>query len=224
MVRPPFHVSVCPSPALGLGWVGHRWVGHRSVAPPAAPVCWALLESRLRRSDALASGRTLSFYFLAWGFLPWAFVRTWVGRLHSCLGSYLLLGALSFPCPGFCWAVPAVWLSRLLVFSWNLYLGSFPSLRVCCWLEVVKVNPWLSTLRGLAVEVVPWFLSGTCRLALVGLQCLWIPWSCVVPGLPVGSPVSGRVCVLPQSTLVKLLSHLLVGLAFSLCEGSPPSG
>ena len=63
MVRPPFHVSVCPSPTLGLGWVGHR-----SVAPPAAPVCGALLESRLRRSDALASGRTLSFYFLAWGF------------------------------------------------------------------------------------------------------------------------------------------------------------
>ena len=33
MVSPPFHVSVCPSPALGLGWFGHR-----SVAPPAAPV------------------------------------------------------------------------------------------------------------------------------------------------------------------------------------------
>ena len=60
MVRPPFNVSVCPSPALGLGWFGHR-----SVAPPAAPVCWALLESRLRCSDAFASDRTLSFYFLA---------------------------------------------------------------------------------------------------------------------------------------------------------------
>ena len=22
VVRPPFHVSVCPSPALGLGWFG----------------------------------------------------------------------------------------------------------------------------------------------------------------------------------------------------------
>ena len=63
MVRPPFHVSVCPSPALGLGWFGHR-----SVAPPAAPVCWALLGSWLRRSVALASGRTLSFCFLAWVF------------------------------------------------------------------------------------------------------------------------------------------------------------
>ena len=135
MVRPPFHVSVCPSPAPGLGWFGHR-----SVAPPAAPVCWALLESRLRRSDALVPGRTLSFYFP-----PWAFVRTWVGRLRSCLGSYLLLGALSFPCPGFRWAVPAVWLSRLLVFSWNLYLGSFLSLPVFAagfrWLRLILGCP-----------------------------------------------------------------------------------
>ena len=124
MVRPPFHVSVCPSPALGLAWFGHR-----SVAPPAAPVCWALLGSRLRRSVALASGRTLSLFSRLY-FLPWAFVRTWVGRLRSCLGSYLLLGELSFPCPGFRWAVHVVWLSRLLVFSWNLYLGSFLSLPV----------------------------------------------------------------------------------------------
>ena len=64
------------------------------------------------------------------GFLPWAFVRTWVGRLRSCLGSCLLLGELSFPCPGFHLAVPAVWLSRLLMFS-----GIFPwvlSSRVQC--------------------------------------------------------------------------------------------
>ena len=57
VVRPPFHVSVCPSPALGLGWFGHR-----SVTPPAAPGFWALLESWLRHSDALASGRTLSLF------------------------------------------------------------------------------------------------------------------------------------------------------------------
>ena len=58
------------------------------------------------------------------GFLPLAFVRTWVGRLRSCLGSCLLLGELSFPCPGFRLAVPAVWLSRLLeflgLFAWVL--------------------------------------------------------------------------------------------------------
>ena len=100
------------------------------MAPPAAPVCWALLGSRLRRSVTLASGRTLSFGFSHLGFLPWAFVRPWVGGLRSCLGSCLLLGELSFPCPGFCLAVPAVWLSRLLQFSWNLCLGSFLSLPV----------------------------------------------------------------------------------------------
>ena len=63
MVSPPFPVSVCPSPALGLGWFGHS-----SVVPPAFPVCWALLGSRLRRSVAFTSGRTLSFCFLAWVF------------------------------------------------------------------------------------------------------------------------------------------------------------
>ena len=133
-------MSVCPSPALGLGWFGQR-----SVAPPAAPVCWALLRSRLRRSVALASGRTLSLCFLAGVFLPWAFVRTWVGRLRSCLGSCLLLGELSFPCPGFRLAVPAVGLSRLLVFSWNLYLGSFLSLPVFAdglgWLRLILGCP-----------------------------------------------------------------------------------
>ena len=118
VVRPPFHVSGCPSLALGLGWFGHR-----SVTPPAAPGFWSLLESRLRHSDALPSGRTLSL-FSRQGFLPCAFVRR-VGRLRSCLGSYLLLEVLFFPCPGFRWAVPAVWLFRRLVFSWNLFLGSF---------------------------------------------------------------------------------------------------
>ena len=135
MVRPPFRVSVCPSPVLGLGWFGHR-----SVAPPAAPVCWALLESRLRRSDALASCRTLSFYFLAWVFF--------LGRLLR-LG---LVGCDPAWIPTFFWGhspslvlVPAVWLSGLLVFSWNLYLGSFLSLPVFAagwwWLRLILGCP-----------------------------------------------------------------------------------
>ena len=49
VVIPPFHVSVCLSPALAVGWFGHR-----SVAPPAAPVCWTLVGSLLRRSVTLA--------------------------------------------------------------------------------------------------------------------------------------------------------------------------
>ena len=197
MVRPPFNVSVCPSPALELGWAGHR-----SVAPPAAPVCWALLESRLRRSDVLASGRTRSFYFLTWGFLPWAFVRAWVGRLHSCLGSYLLLGALSFPFPGFRWAVPAVWLSRLLVYSWNLYLGSFLSLPV-----FAAGLKWLRLILGCPPSVA-W-------------QWRWFPGSCqVLVSLPSwGYSASGFLG--PVVFLVFPLGHLSqVGSVFFLSPRS----
>ena len=50
MVSPPSHISVCPSPALAVGWFGHSLV-----APPAALVGWALVGSLLRRSVALGS-------------------------------------------------------------------------------------------------------------------------------------------------------------------------
>ena len=122
VVRPPFHV--CSS--FTFSGVGVAW---SQVCDPSCG-SWVLDSSgaRLRRPDALASGRTLSFYRR--GFLPWAFVRTWVSRQRSCLGSYLLLEVLPFPCPGFRWAVPAVWWSRRQLFSWNLTLGSSLSLPV----------------------------------------------------------------------------------------------
>ena len=44
------------------------------------------------------------------------------------------------------------------------------------------------------------------------LLCLWTPGSCGVPSLHIRSPVSGPVCVLPQSTIVTLLSLLWLGL------------
>ena len=50
MVSPPAQVSVCSSSALAVGWFGRM-----SVAPPAAPVSWALVGSLLRRSVALGS-------------------------------------------------------------------------------------------------------------------------------------------------------------------------
>ena len=53
----------------------------------------------------------------------------------------------------------------------------------------------------------------------MALLCLWIPWSCGAPGLHVRSPVSGRVCVLPQSAIVTLLSLLGVGLLLALVWG-----
>ena len=104
VVSPPFHVFVCPSPALAVGWFGHR-----SVAPPAAPVCWALVGSLLRRSVALAYCRTLSFCCL---------LRLGLVGCGPALVPTFFLGELSFPCPGcFHLAVPTVWLSRLLEFS-----------------------------------------------------------------------------------------------------------
>ena len=48
----------------------------------------------------------------------------------------------------------------------------------------------------------PGFLSGTCRLALMGLWCLWVLGLAVFMVLAMGSPVSGRDCVLPQSAIV----------------------
>ena len=112
--RLPFVVSpsnsclCCPSLALAVGWFGPR-----SVTPPAAPVCWALLGSLLRRSVALAYGRTLFFSCFLAGFLPLAFVRTWVGRLRSCLGSCLLLEGNS----------PSL---VLVVFAWRFLLCGCP--------------------------------------------------------------------------------------------------
>ena len=63
-------------------------------------------------------------YVFSLGFLPWAFVRTWVGRLWSCLGSCLLFGGTLLPLSWFslggsCSLVvqaPGVFLESLLGF------------------------------------------------------------------------------------------------------------
>ena len=121
MVSHPVHVSVCPSPALGLGWFGHR-----SVAPPAAPVCWALLVS-------VAPFCRLGFSCASLGFFLWRLLD--LGGSAAVLPGFLLSfsGELSFPCPGrFRLAVPTVWLSRLLGFFLSSFLGFFLSLPVFC--------------------------------------------------------------------------------------------
>ena len=68
---------------------------------------------------------------------------------------------------------------------------------------MVTVDPWLSTLRSLAVEVVTLVL---CQV-LAGLPS----WGCRASGFlgpavflvfTMGSPFSGRDCVLPQSAIV----------------------
>ena len=160
------------------------------------------------------------------GFLPWAFVRTWVGRLRSCLGSCLPLGELSFPCRGFRLAVPAVWLSRLLVFSWNLCLGSFHSLPVFAdglgWLRLILGCPPSVAWRR---RLLPWFsvryLSACPRGAAVPLDSsvLRCSWSSRWGHL---SQVGTVFFLSPRSW--RLLSLLLVGLTVGLRAGSPASG
>ena len=141
---------------------------------------------------------------------------TWVSRRRS----YLLSEVLSFPCPGFRWAVPAVWWSRRLLFSWNLTLGSSLSLPVFAvglrWLGfILGCPPSVASLWRL----LPWFfvryLLACPRGAAVPLDSLVLWCSC----LHVRSPVSGLVCVLPQSTIVTLLSLLWVGLLLALVRG-----
>ena len=221
MVRPPFHVSVCPSPALGLGWFGHR-----SVAPPAAPGCWALLESRLRRSDALASGRTLFFYFLAGNFFLGRLLGLGLVGCDPAWVPTFFWGNSPSLVRGFCWAVPAVWLSRLLVFSWNLYLGSFLSLPVFAaglrWFRLILGCPPSVAWRW---RLLPWFfvryLSACPCGATMPLDSLvrWCSWSfpsCGVPCLRL--TLWAAACVGPADVQPSL------GSVLPLCPGFLFSG
>ena len=92
-------------------------------------------------------------------------------------------------------------------------LGSSLSLPVLAaglrWLRfILSCPPSVASLRWLF----PGSWSGTCWLAIAELLCLWPPGFYGVPSLHVRSPVSGTVCVLPQSTIVTLLSLLWLGL------------
>ena len=73
-------------------------------------------------------------------------------------------------------------------------------------------------------EVFPWFLSGTCRLAIVGLRCLGVPRSCGAHVFTVRSMVSGRDCVFLSPRSYRSLSLLGWGRVPGLRAGSPTSG
>ena len=99
VVGPPSQVSVCPSPALAVGWFGYM-----SVAPPAAPVCWALVGSLLRRSVALGScapspvGSSLEGFSGLVVQAPGVFLDSFLGFFPLASGGYWLLGViLGFP-------------------------------------------------------------------------------------------------------------------------------
>ena len=61
-------------------------------------------------------------------------------------------------------------------------------------------------------EVFPWFLSGTCWLAMVGLRCLGVPRPCGVHVFMVKSTVSGQDCVFISQRSYRRLSLLWLGL------------
>ena len=112
VVRPPFLVSVCPSPFLGLGWLGHRFV-----APPVTPGFWTLLMlgcAVLTPQPLAAPSPFVAVDF----FLGRLFGLGLVGRDHASVPSFFWW--LPFPCPGFRLAVLAVWWPRRLLFSWIL--------------------------------------------------------------------------------------------------------
>ena len=95
MVSPPSQVSVCPSPALAVGWFGHM-----SVAPPAASVCWALVGSLLRRYVALGScapspaGFSLEDSSGLVVQAPGVFLDSFLGFFPLASGGYWLLGVV----------------------------------------------------------------------------------------------------------------------------------
>ena len=95
MVSPPSQVSVCPTPALAVGWFGHMYV-----APPAALVCWALVGTLLHRSVALGScvpspaGSSLEDSSGLVVQAPGVFLASFLGLFPLAPGGYWLLGVV----------------------------------------------------------------------------------------------------------------------------------
>ena len=88
----------------------------------------------------------------------------------------------------------------LVVFAWQFQQFGCP-----CSLSFLELFAGVISSRFrrcLAAEGVTLVFCRACRLALVGLRCLWVTRSCGFMVFALGSPVSGRDCVLPQSAIV----------------------
>ena len=196
-----------------------RLFGSSLLFPPAAPVGCAPLLFLLRQSGPLAFCRTLSFCCcFSPRFLPLALVQAWVGGLGPCLGSSLLFfffffgGGALFPLSSlFSLGFSNSFVVQAPYISWIFAGVSFLSLPVFAdssgWLEYC---PWLSILRCLATGGVTFFF-----FFFFFFFCQWpfgLPWwVCGASGFlgpagfrvfAMGSPASGRNCVLPQSAIV----------------------
>ena len=135
-------------------------------------------DARLHRPDALASGRTLSF--CRCGSLPWAFARTWINRPCPCLGSSLLVGVLTFLCPGFSLGDSGRWMVQAPALFLGLTLGSSLSLPVLAaglrWLRfLLSGPPSVASLRWLLHWFFVGYLLACPRGAAVPLDS-WVLW------------------------------------------------
>ena len=204
--------------------------GPRYGAPPAAPVCWALVGSLLRHSVALAFGRILFLLLCLALFLPLALVGTWVGRLRACLGSCLLLvvNSPSLVLDVFAWRFLLCGCPDSLCFSLTSFLGFFPLASSLAdssgWLRIVLGCPpsmgWRRcALPGVYCQVR--VLSACPRGAAMplGASVLWCSWSSRWGHL---SQVGSVFFLSPRSS--QSLSLLRVGWVPGLRAGSPASG
>ena len=101
----------------------------------------------------------------------------WGGKSPSLVPVVFAWRFLQFDCPGS--------LSFLELFA-GVLSSRFQCLLIArggCGLYLVIRPQWLG-----GGKCYPGFLSGTCRLAFVGLRCLWVPRSCGVHGLRDGVP------------------------------------
>ena len=143
-----------------------------------------LVGSLFRRSVALASGALSPSGVSRLGFFLWSWFGlglvgcglAWVPTFFWRNSPYLVLAG------SYCLVVQAPCV------SWTLCWGSFLSLPVFAdssgWLRMVFDYPASVAWWRL---VLPWFSVGVCRLARLGLQCLWVPWSCGVHSLSDGA-------------------------------------
>ena len=186
-------------PHLQLLYVGLFWC-----------VCCAVLSAWLLVAPSSFSCASLGFFL--WSSLDLGLVGCGPAWFLPSFG-----GELSFPCPGcFRLAVSTVWLSRLLEFFLNSFLGFFLSLPVFAdslgWLRIVLYYPPSVAWRRC---VLPWFsvraLSGCLSPAVFMIFAM-------------GLPVSDRAVFFLSPRSSRSLSLLLVGLVPGLSAGSPTSG
>ena len=170
VVSPPSDVSISPSPALA-GLV----LCSQSFGPSC---CSCVLSSRGVSGAAFGSLGLLSLPLLL-------LFLAWVSSFGVCSDWGWKAEVLSWFLPSFGGGSPSLVLvvcPSSLSFL-DLFAGVLSSRLQCLLLARGGCRIVLGYLPSMAWRCYPGFLSGACRLALVGLRCLWVLHSCGVHGL-----------------------------------------